>query len=52
MQEFKRDRNTLEIQLKELTKRTTYHDDHLRSIDAWFSQVDLRTLSVCLRRID
>ena len=42
MQEFKRDRNTLEIQLKDLTKRTTYHDDHLRVIDAWFSQVSMQ----------
>ena len=39
MQEFKRERNTLETQLKELLKRTIYHDDHLRIIDAWFSQV-------------
>ncbi|KAL8796059.1 MAG: hypothetical protein Q9195_001635 [Heterodermia aff. obscurata] len=39
MQEYKRDRNTVETQLKEMTKRTTYHDDHVRLIDAWFSQI-------------
>lgn len=42
MQEFKRDRNTMEAQLKDMTKRTTYHDDHLRLMDAWFSQVNSR----------
>ena len=41
MQEYKRDRNTVEAQLKDMTKRTTYHDDHLRVIDAWFSQVNI-----------
>ena len=39
MQEYKRERNTLENRLNELAKRAAYHDDHLRSIDAWFSQV-------------
>lgn len=39
MQEYKRERNTLEARLNELTKRTAYHDDHLRIIDAWFGQV-------------
>ena len=39
MQEYKRDRNTLEAQLQDLTKRATYHDDLLRVLDAWFSQV-------------
>ena len=41
MQEYKRDRNTVETQLKDMTKRTAYHDDHLRVIDAWFSQVKI-----------
>lgn len=39
MQEFKRERNTLEARINDLTKRATYHDDHLRIIDAWFKQV-------------
>lgn len=39
MQEYKRERNTLEARLSELTKRTAYHDDHVRVIDAWFKQV-------------
>ena len=41
MQEYKRDRNTVETQLKEMAKRATFHDDHLRIIDAWFSQVNI-----------
>jgi len=39
MKEFKRERNDLEAQLNDLTKRATWHDDHIRTIDAWFSQV-------------
>jgi len=39
MKEFKRERNDLEAQLNDLTKRATWHDDHVRTIDAWFSQV-------------
>ncbi|SLM39011.1 e3 ubiquitin-protein ligase bre1 [Lasallia pustulata] len=39
MQEYKRERNTLEARLNDLTKRTAYHDDHLRIIDAWFGQL-------------
>ncbi|MCJ1399955.1 E3 ubiquitin-protein ligase bre1 [Xylographa trunciseda] len=39
MQEYKRERNTLENRLNDLTKRAAYHDDHLRTIDAWFSQL-------------
>ena len=42
MQEFKRDRNTMEAQLKDMIKRATYHDDHIRLMDAWFSQVNIR----------
>lgn len=42
MQEYKRERNALEIRIQDLTKRATYHDDHLRVIDAWFSQVSKR----------
>lgn len=39
MQEYKRDKVTLEAKVKELSKAITYHDDHLRIIDAWFKQV-------------
>ncbi|KAI9881338.1 MAG: E3 ubiquitin-protein ligase bre1 [Pleopsidium flavum] len=39
MQEYKRERNTLEARLGEMIKRTTYHDDHIRIIDAWFQQL-------------
>ncbi|MCJ1321038.1 E3 ubiquitin-protein ligase bre1 [Xylographa vitiligo] len=39
MQEYKRERNTLESRLNDLAKRAAYHDDHLRAIDAWFAQL-------------
>ena len=39
MQEYKREKNTLESQLELLQKESAYHDDHLRLIDAWFTQV-------------
>lgn len=39
MQEYKREKSSLETRLKELTKATEYHNDHLRIIDAWFKQV-------------
>ncbi|KAI9837561.1 MAG: hypothetical protein M1819_007212 [Sarea resinae] len=39
MQEYKRERSTLEGRLAELTKKFTYHDDHLRVIDTWFKQL-------------
>lgn len=39
MQEYKREKLTLESKVKELTKAATYHEDHLRVIDAWFKQV-------------
>lgn len=32
----------LESRVEELEKKSTYHDDHLRVIDAWWSQVRLR----------
>ncbi len=47
MQEYKRERNTLESRLSELTKRTAYHDDHVRIIDAWFKQVRHRLRLRC-----
>ena len=39
MREYKREKNTFETQLTELETRSKYHDDHLRTLDAWFDQV-------------
>ncbi|KAI5819897.1 hypothetical protein BZA77DRAFT_123250 [Pyronema omphalodes] len=39
MQEYKRERNILEARLEDLDKRSVYHDDHLRIVDAWWTQV-------------
>ncbi|KAL4941445.1 hypothetical protein BDV06DRAFT_180721 [Aspergillus oleicola] len=39
MQEYKREKVSLEARLKESSKATTYHNDHLRIIDAWYSQL-------------
>lgn len=39
MKEYKREKRLFEDKVSELTKRSVYHDDHLRAIDAWFSQV-------------
>jgi len=39
MQEYKREKNTLESRLNDLIKRTKDHDDHLRAIDGWFKQL-------------
>lgn len=39
MKEYKREKGVLDGQLKELQKKSLYHDDHIRIIDAWFSQV-------------
>ena len=39
MQEYKREKTSFETQLIDLRKRSAYHDDHLRAIDAWFDQV-------------
>lgn len=41
MQEYKRERNTLEGKLNDLVKKAAFHDDHIRTIDAWFGQVRL-----------
>ena len=40
MLEYKREKATLESQLKDVQKRSVDHDDHLRVIDAWWSQVN------------
>lgn len=39
MQEYKRDKASLETRLKDMSKAAVYHNDHLRVIDAWFRQV-------------
>lgn len=39
MQEYKREKTSLEIELNDIRKRSAHHDDHLRTIDTWFAQV-------------
>ena len=39
MQEYKREKVSLETKVKELSKAAIYHNDHLRVIDAWYNQV-------------
>ncbi|KAJ5109838.1 hypothetical protein N7532_002483 [Penicillium argentinense] len=39
MQEFKREKQSLESRLSEMLKAATNHDGHLRVIDAWFNQL-------------
>ncbi len=39
MKEYKRQRKDFEAQLIDLQKKCRYHDDHLRTIDAWFAQL-------------
>lgn len=41
MQEYKREKASLETRLKETSKAATYHDDHLRIIDSWYNQVSI-----------
>lgn len=38
MLEYKREKATLETQLKDIRKRSLDHDDHLRIVDAWWEQ--------------
>ena len=45
MKEYKREKGLLETQLADMTKRSLYHDDHLRIIDVWFAQVSALSLS-------
>jgi E3 ubiquitin-protein ligase BRE1 len=44
MREYKREKATFEAQVAEMEKRSKYHDDHLRIIDLWFSQVRTKSL--------
>ncbi|KAK0389523.1 hypothetical protein NLU13_3098 [Sarocladium strictum] len=39
MQEYSRKATIAESRLEEIHKRSVYHDDHLRVIDAWLAQV-------------
>ncbi|KAI9763095.1 MAG: E3 ubiquitin-protein ligase bre1 [Candelina submexicana] len=39
MQEYKREKQTLESRIKDMSERALYHDDHLRIVDAWFKQL-------------
>ncbi|KAI1312124.1 ubiquitin ligase protein BRE1 [Xylaria venustula] len=39
MLEYKREKITLETRLEELDKRSTYHDDHLRVMNGWWTQL-------------
>lgn len=39
MKEYKRLRKDLEQQVTDLQEKRQYHDDHLRTIDAWFAQL-------------
>ena len=52
MLEYKREKATLESQLKDVQKRSVDHDDHLRVIDAWWSQVTSLSLLVLAIRAD
>lgn len=39
MKEYQRERNDLQSQVKDINRRALYHDDHIRLIDSWFSQL-------------
>ena len=39
MKEYKRQKKDADDQLADLHKKTKYHNDHLRTIDAWFAQL-------------
>ncbi|KAL9091873.1 MAG: hypothetical protein Q9165_004625 [Trypethelium subeluteriae] len=39
MKEYKREKGLLETQVADLTKRSLHHDDHLRVIETWFTQL-------------
>ena len=40
MKEYKREKALYESQVQDLSKRSQHHDDHLRIVDAWFTQVN------------
>ncbi|OQD86169.1 hypothetical protein PENANT_c008G00661 [Penicillium antarcticum] len=39
MQEYKREKSSLESRLSKMSKAATFHNDHLRVIDTWFKQL-------------
>jgi E3 ubiquitin-protein ligase BRE1 len=39
MYEYKREKQTLESRLNQMSKAATHHNDHLRVIDSWFNQL-------------
>ncbi|KAJ5441480.1 E3 ubiquitin ligase BRE1 [Penicillium cf. griseofulvum] len=39
MQEYKREKSSLESRLGQMSKTATFHNDHLRVIDSWFKQL-------------
>lgn len=39
MNEYKREKKHFETLCADLSKKMAHHDDHLRTIDAWFSQL-------------
>ncbi|KAF8428675.1 BRE1 E3 ubiquitin ligase-domain-containing protein [Tirmania nivea] len=39
MLEYKRERNMLENRVEQLDKKATYHDDHIRVMEAWWDQL-------------
>lgn len=47
MKDYKRQKRDFEAQLRDLQKKCQYHDDHLRTIDAWWAQLldEVRVLS-------
>ena len=48
MQFYKRQAGALEPRVEDLEKRAVHHDDHIRAVDAWISQVRLIVLKYCL----
>ncbi|KAI4177818.1 MAG: hypothetical protein LQ343_000282 [Gyalolechia ehrenbergii] len=51
MQEKRRECTTLDAENKALRKSSEYHDDHLRTIDAWFTQL-LDEVAILANRVD
>ncbi|KAJ9137295.1 E3 ubiquitin protein ligase [Pleurostoma richardsiae] len=39
MQEYKREKNTVEARLEEISRRCEHYEDHLRVLDAWWLQL-------------
>jgi E3 ubiquitin-protein ligase BRE1 len=39
MNEYKREQKYWQKEYTKLSEKLTHHDDHLRTIDAWFSQL-------------